>query len=104
MKVLLVVPEIRLNDKPFEFPFWSGILASIVENKGGDVAILDLNALRMNYGGGNVPTDVIKEEHTPKATNLKITSDPRIIRTPHVGGTAISAQEKAYKRVIEKLN
>jgi len=49
-------------------------------------------------------TDVIKEEHTPKATNLKITSDPRIIRTPHVGGTAISAQEKAYKRVIEKLN
>ena len=62
MKVLLVVPEIRLNDKPFEFPFWSGILASIVENKGGDVAILDLNALRMNYGGGNVPTDVIKEE------------------------------------------
>jgi D-3-phosphoglycerate dehydrogenase len=49
-------------------------------------------------------TDVIKEEHTPKATNLKITSDPRIIRTPHVGGTAISAQEKAYSRVIEKID
>jgi radical SAM superfamily enzyme YgiQ (UPF0313 family) len=62
MKVLFVVPEIRLNDKPFEFPFWSGILASIVENKGGDVAILDLNAMRMNYGGGNVPTEVIKEQ------------------------------------------
>ena len=62
MKVLLVVPEIRLDDKPYEFPFWSGILASIVEKKGGDVAILDLNALRMNYGGGNVPTEVIKKE------------------------------------------
>ena len=62
MKVLFVVPEIRLDDKPFEFPFWSGILASIVENKGGQVAILDLNAIRMNYGGGNVPTEIIKEE------------------------------------------
>jgi len=62
LKVLFVVPEIRLDDKPYEFPFWSGILASIVEKKGGDVAILDLNALRMNYGGGNVPTEVIKKE------------------------------------------
>ena len=70
MKVLLVVPEIRLNDKPFEFPFWAGILASIVENKGGDVAILDLNALRMNYGGGFVPTEVIKEELSAEKWDL----------------------------------
>ena len=62
LKVLFVVPEIRLDDKPFEFPFWAGILASIVEKKGGQVAILDLNAIRMNYGGGFVPTEVIKEE------------------------------------------
>ena len=70
MKVLFVVPEIRLNDKPFEFPFWSGILASIVENKGGDVAILDLNALRMNYGGDFVPMDVIRDEISSEKWDL----------------------------------
>jgi|TARA_R100000027_G_scaffold27058_1_gene19672 lactate dehydrogenase-like 2-hydroxyacid dehydrogenase len=48
-------------------------------------------------------TDVIKEEHSSKATLLKLISDPRILITPHIGGTAISAQEKAYKRVIKKL-
>tara|TARA_A100001201_G_scaffold136917_1_gene126368 strand:- start:1379 stop:2194 length:816 start_codon:yes stop_codon:yes gene_type:complete len=48
-------------------------------------------------------TDVIKEEYTSKATLLKLISDPRILITPHIGGTAISAQEKAYKRVIKKL-
>ena len=48
--------------KPFDFPFWAGIFASIVEQKGGQVAILDLNALRMNYGGNYVPTDKIKKE------------------------------------------
>ena len=48
-------------------------------------------------------TDVIKEEYTAKATELKVTSDPRILITPHIGGTGISAQEKAYKRVIEKI-
>jgi lactate dehydrogenase-like 2-hydroxyacid dehydrogenase len=48
-------------------------------------------------------TDVIKEEYSGKATNIKITSDYRIIRTPHIGGTALQAQEKAYKRTLEKL-
>lgn len=62
MKVLLVQPEVRLDDKPFDFPFWAGIFASIVEKKGGQVAILDLNAIRMNYGGNLVPTDVVKKE------------------------------------------
>ena len=77
----------------------------IVNTARGEVvdedAILDCITEGKVLGYG---TDVIKEEHTPKATNLKITSDPRIIRTPHVGGIAISAQEKAYKRVIEKLS
>ncbi|KFM21370.1 Anaerobic magnesium-protoporphyrin IX monomethyl ester oxidative cyclase protein [Marine Group I thaumarchaeote SCGC AAA799-B03] len=62
MRVLFVVPEVRLDDKPFDFPFWAGILASIVKQKQGEVAILDLNALRMNYGGGNVPDDYVKKE------------------------------------------
>ena len=48
-------------------------------------------------------TDVIKEEHTSKYTVLKDNNDKRILITPHIGGTAIEAQEKAYKRVISKL-
>ena len=64
MKVLLIQPEVRLDDKPFDFPFWAGIFASIIEQKGGEVAILDLNALRMNYGGNFLPLDFVKEELT----------------------------------------
>ena len=48
-------------------------------------------------------TDVVKEEHTPKATLLKCLNDPRVLITPHIGGTAIQAQEKAYKAVIKKI-
>ena len=33
-----------------------------MEKKGGQVAVLDLNAIRMNYGGDFVPMNVIKEE------------------------------------------
>ena len=40
MKVLLIQPEVRLDDKPFDFPFWAGIFASIVEKKGGQVAMV----------------------------------------------------------------
>jgi len=62
MKVLLIVPEIRLDMSPQHVPFWAGILGAIVEKKGGDVGILDLNALRMNYDGNIVPSNVIVEE------------------------------------------
>ena len=62
MKVLFVVPEIRLDSKPWHFPLWAGILAAIVEKKDGQVGILDLNAVRMNYGGNLVPDEVIREE------------------------------------------
>ena len=62
MKVLLIVPEIRLDSAPNHFPFWAGILAAIVENKGGQVGILDLNALRANYDNIQVPSDVIAKE------------------------------------------
>ena len=62
MKVLFIVPEIRLDSAPNHFPFWAGILASIVEKKGGDVGILDLNALRDNYDENLVPLKKISEE------------------------------------------
>jgi radical SAM superfamily enzyme YgiQ (UPF0313 family) len=62
LKVLFVVPEIRLDSGPQYFPFWAGILASIVQQKKGDVAILDLNALRMKFDGKQVPIEVIEEE------------------------------------------
>ncbi|MDC0218315.1 B12-binding domain-containing radical SAM protein [Nitrosopumilus sp.] len=62
MKVLFVVPEIRLDGEPYSVPLWAGVLASIVERKGGQVGILDLNALRMNYGGKHVPNEKIVEE------------------------------------------
>jgi len=56
------VPEIRLDSSPTCIPFWAGILAAIVEKKGGQVGILDLNALRMSYGGKLVPDQVISKE------------------------------------------
>lgn len=62
MKVLFVVPEIRIDSGPNHFPFWAGILASIVEQKNGQIAILDLNALRDQYTGILVPNEVVKEE------------------------------------------
>jgi len=62
LKVLLIVPEIRLDSGPQYFPFWAGILASIVQQKNGDVGILDLNALRMKFDGKKVPIEVIEEE------------------------------------------
>ncbi len=62
MKVLLIVPEVRLDDKPADIPFWAGILGAIAEKKGGQVGILDLNALRMNYGGRLVPDNIIEDE------------------------------------------
>ena len=48
-------------------------------------------------------TDVIKEEHTPKATVLKVENSNRILITPHIGGTAIEAQEKVYKHTLNKI-
>ena len=48
-------------------------------------------------------TDVIKEENTNISTPLKEHSKTsNIIVTPHIGGTAIGAQELAYKRILNK--
>ena len=70
MKVLFIVPEIRLDSHPTNIPFWAGILASIVEEKGGQVAILDLNALRMNYDKQFVPDELIRREVSSEKWDL----------------------------------
>ena len=70
MKVLFVVPEIRLDSAPNHFPFWAGILSAIVEQKGGQVGILDLNALRDNYGGNLVPNKKIIDEISSEKWDL----------------------------------
>jgi anaerobic magnesium-protoporphyrin IX monomethyl ester cyclase len=70
VKVLFVVPEIRLDSAPNHFPFWAGILSAIIEQKGGQVGILDLNALRDNYDGNLVPTKKIIEEISSEKWDL----------------------------------
>jgi lactate dehydrogenase-like 2-hydroxyacid dehydrogenase len=49
-------------------------------------------------------TDVIQNEHSVKNSILLSIKNNKIIITPHVGGTALESQEKAYNRVIEKIN
>ena len=70
MKTLFVVPEIRLDMAPNNFPFWAAILASIIEQKNGQVGILDLNALRMNFGGKQVPNQVIIDQVSSEKWDL----------------------------------
>ena len=70
MKILFVVPEIRLDSNPSSFPFWAGILGAIAEKKGHQVGILDLNALRMNFDGRQVPSSVIVEEISSEKWDL----------------------------------
>ena len=62
MKTLFIIPEIRLDGVPSHFPLWAGILASIAEKKGGQVAIYDLNALRSNTKKEKIPSREIFEE------------------------------------------
>ncbi len=62
MKVLFVVPEIRLDRTPLHIPFWAGLFGAIVEQKGGQVGILDLNSLRMDFGISVLPKEKIIEE------------------------------------------
>lgn len=55
---------------PTNFPFWASILASIIEQKNGQVGILDLNALRMNFGGKQVPNQVIIDQISSEKWDL----------------------------------
>ena len=70
MKVLFVAPEIRMDSHPDVWPFWAGILGAIVEKKGGQVGILDLNALRMRFDGKKVPAKVISDEISAEKWDL----------------------------------
>jgi anaerobic magnesium-protoporphyrin IX monomethyl ester cyclase len=70
MKTLFVVPEIRIDSYPQHFPFWAGILSSIVEQKGGHVGILDLNALRAKFNESVVPDDIIFQEISSEKWDL----------------------------------
>ena len=89
LKVLLVVPEIRLDSGPQYFPFWAGILAAIAQQKNADVGILDLNALRMKFDGKKVPikymgirrilTIIVTQKFFPL---LHTSSDNLIFRLP----------------------
>ena len=85
MKVLFVVPEIRIDSGPMHFPFWAGILAAIVEKKGGNVGILDLNSLRMDFDGKEFPDEMIEEEVSREEWDL----------------IAIGGLTSTYKRIKE---
>jgi len=70
LKVLFVAPEVRLDGKPWHYPFWAGILASVAEKKGADVGILDLNAVRMNHGGKYLSKEMIEKEISSEKWDL----------------------------------
>ena len=59
-----------MDSTPTVWPFWAGIFAAIVEKKGGQVGILDLNALRMKYDGSQVPIQVISDEISAEKWDL----------------------------------
>ena len=48
-------------------------------------------------------TDVIQDEHTASESVLKNKKIINVTITPHIGGTALESQEKAYNRVLEKF-
>ena len=54
MKILFIHPPVRLNDVPKHIPYGLGILMSVAEQLGHQVAFLDLNALRL-------PGEAVKE-------------------------------------------
>lgn len=92
----------NLVDKAFISKFKNKLF--IVNTSRGEV-VNEKDIVEMLYSNKilGYGTDVIKEEHTNVCTELKSESHPNLFITPHTGGTAIDAQEKAYKRVIEKI-
>lgn len=48
MKILFIHPPVRLNDVPKHIPYGLGLLMSVAESLGHQVAFLDLNALRLS--------------------------------------------------------
>src|SRR3989344_5873724 len=48
MKILLINPPIRLNEKPSNFPFGLGYIAAVLLREGYKVDVLDINWCRYN--------------------------------------------------------
>ena len=80
MKVLLVVPEIRLDSVPYHFPFWAAILGAIAEKKGANVGILDLNAVRMEFDNNHL-TYLISIKIQLKFSNFDENEAPSVNKT-----------------------
>jgi len=73
-------------------------------SRGELVNELDISTLIHNDKIKGYATDVIQNEHRIENSSLLLDKNNKIIITPHVGGTALESQEKAYRRVIEKIN
>jgi len=94
VKVLFIAPEVRVDSVPYHFPFWSAILGAIVEKKGGQVAVLDLNAIRMNYPKNQISNQIIQDEISREQWDLI-----------GIGGlTSTYKRIKELSRVIKNTN
>jgi|TARA_B110000240_G_scaffold174738_1_gene201424 lactate dehydrogenase-like 2-hydroxyacid dehydrogenase len=73
-------------------------------SRGELVNELDISTLINEDKIKGYATDVIQNEHSIQNSSLLLTQSNKIIITPHVGGTALESQEKAYSRVIKKIS
>ena len=61
----------------------------------------DINKLLLSDRIRGYATDVLQTEYVQEKSILE--SNHKVLITPHIAGTTIDAQEKAYNRVLEKL-
>jgi len=73
-------------------------------SRGELVNELDISSLIEENKIIGYATDVIQNEHNIESSILLLLQkNNKILITPHIGGTALESQEKAYNRVIEKI-
>lgn len=70
-------------------------------SRGEIVNEYDINELLLSGRIKGYATDVLQTEYIQEKSILE--TNPNVIITPHVSGVTIDAQEKTYRRVIEKL-
>jgi|TARA_B110000263_G_C15253541_1_gene485319 D-3-phosphoglycerate dehydrogenase len=61
----------------------------------------DINELLLKDRICGYATDVLQTEYVDEQSILE--SNHKVLITPHIAGTSIEAQEKAYQRVLEKI-
>ena len=61
----------------------------------------DINELLLTGRISGYGTDVLQTEYVREKSILE--SNHKVLITPHIAGTSIEAQEKAYNRVLEKI-